>query len=186
MNERLKTLREALNISQEALGNKINVTRSHISSIEKGKRTLTDRIISDICREFNVNEEWLRNGTEPMFVEPDTFSLDEYVKSKDATELELLLIKSFFEIPKNIRSTFLNYFRHTITDNITQNEYVSTVLDEIAQYTNEQEREDITEDIKRTLFNQMYIDKELEKYKQELKAEQKGEISSVSEKPKGA
>lgn len=37
--------------------------------IEKGDRVPSDRTIADICREFDVNEEWLRTGTGPMFVE---------------------------------------------------------------------------------------------------------------------
>ena len=63
MNERLKNLRISLNLSQEEFGDRIGITsRSHISSLENGKRTLTDRIIKDICREFGVNELWLRTG----------------------------------------------------------------------------------------------------------------------------
>lgn len=61
--ERLNFLREEkLNISQEELGNKIGVSRFSISNYESGKRNLTDRVISDICREFGVNEVWLRTG----------------------------------------------------------------------------------------------------------------------------
>ncbi len=62
MKERLKRLRLILNLSQEAFGKRINITRSHISSLENGARNITDRIISDICREFNVNEHWFRTG----------------------------------------------------------------------------------------------------------------------------
>ncbi|MFD1406123.1 helix-turn-helix domain-containing protein [Robinsoniella peoriensis] len=63
MGERLNHLREMyLKISQEELGNKIGVSRFSISNYESGKRKLTDRVVSDICREFGVNEVWLRTG----------------------------------------------------------------------------------------------------------------------------
>ena len=63
INERLKLLRSSLNLSQEAFGEKIGIrSRAHISALEGGRRALTDRIINDVCREFYVNEEWLRNG----------------------------------------------------------------------------------------------------------------------------
>lgn len=186
MNERVKILRKSLDLSQESFANKLGVTKATISRIEKGVNNLTEQMIKSICREFKVNEDWFRYGTGNMINEPDEFSLDEYVKSKGATDLELLLIKSFFEIPKNIRTTFLNYFERTITDNIVQNEYVATAADEIAKYTTEHEKEDVAEDIRRTLLNQMYINKELEAYKQELEAETKEKKSSASGKPKGA
>lgn len=61
--ERLNYLREEkLKISQEELGNKIGVSRFSVSNYESGKRKLTDRVITDICREFGVNEVWLRTG----------------------------------------------------------------------------------------------------------------------------
>lgn len=81
--ERLNYLREKkLEISQEDLGNKIGVSRFSISNYESGKRNLTDRVITDICREFGVNEVWLRTGEggdENMFTkvnDDDRFSLN--------------------------------------------------------------------------------------------------------------
>lgn len=81
--ERLNYLRkEKLKISQEELGNKIGVSRFSVSNYESGKRKLTDRVITDICREFGVNEVWLRTGEggdENMFTkidEDDRYSLN--------------------------------------------------------------------------------------------------------------
>lgn len=68
MNNRLKELRLNLNLSQEEFGNKIGIkSRSHISALESGTRNITDRIISDIVREFHINENWLRTGEGEMF-----------------------------------------------------------------------------------------------------------------------
>ncbi len=66
-NRRVNLIRTALNVNQEDFGNKIGVTKFSVSSYENGKRKLTDRNINDICREFNVNEEWLRYGIGEMF-----------------------------------------------------------------------------------------------------------------------
>ena len=68
MKERLKELRLFLHLSQESFGNRIGIkSRSHISALESGTRNITDRIISDICREFKVDENWLRTGEGRMF-----------------------------------------------------------------------------------------------------------------------
>lgn len=50
-------------MSQEEFGKKIGIeSRAHISALEKGNRNITDRIVNDVCREFRINEEWLRTG----------------------------------------------------------------------------------------------------------------------------
>ena len=67
MNERVKQLREALGLSQEALGARVGVTRGSISRLESGTNNVTPAMVISLCREFNVNEEWLRNGTGEMF-----------------------------------------------------------------------------------------------------------------------
>lgn len=74
MNERVKELRNALGLSAEKFGSKIGVTRSAISKMELGVCNISEQSIISICREFNVNEEWLRNGTGEMF---NTLSQDE-------------------------------------------------------------------------------------------------------------
>lgn len=47
----------------------LNVSQAFVSQMCSGERMPSDRTIADICREFDVSEEWLRNGTGPMFVE---------------------------------------------------------------------------------------------------------------------
>ena len=74
MNERLKEIRKTLSLSQEAFAKKLGITGAGISKIESGDRNLTEQMILSICREFNVSEAWLRNGTGEMFY---TMSQDE-------------------------------------------------------------------------------------------------------------
>lgn len=68
MNDRLKEIRNFFKMSQEEFGNKIGIaSRAHISSLESGVRNITDRIVKDVCREFGVDEDWLRTGKGTMF-----------------------------------------------------------------------------------------------------------------------
>lgn len=68
MNNRLRQIRKERHLTQEEFGKKIGIeSRAHISALENGNRTITDRIINDVCREFNVNEEWLRTGKGVMY-----------------------------------------------------------------------------------------------------------------------
>ncbi len=67
MNERIKQLRKYLNLSQEAFGSKIRAAQTTIAGYESGARSISDATIHSICREFNVDEIWLRTGEGEMF-----------------------------------------------------------------------------------------------------------------------
>ena len=62
MNERMKELRKILGVSQQELADKLGLKRNTIATYEIGKASPSDRVISDLCNKYNVNEEWLRTG----------------------------------------------------------------------------------------------------------------------------
>ena len=67
MNERIKELRRIKNMTLEAFGAKVGVTRAAVSNIENCRSNPSDQLILSICREFGVSEQWLRTGTGEMF-----------------------------------------------------------------------------------------------------------------------
>ena len=67
MNERIRLLRKHLGLTADAFGEAIGIVRSAVSNIESGRRQPTNQLITSICREFNVNETWLRTGEGEMF-----------------------------------------------------------------------------------------------------------------------
>lgn len=69
--KRIKQVREELNLSQTEFAVPLNLKRNSITQIETGRRNPSDRTLIDICREFNVNEDWLRHGRGEMFLELD-------------------------------------------------------------------------------------------------------------------
>ncbi len=80
--ERVKKIRKSLNLTLEKFGEKLGVGRTAISNIEKGNRKLTNQMTRSICREFGINEVWLRTGEggdDNMFTkvsEDDRYSLN--------------------------------------------------------------------------------------------------------------
>ncbi|CUO39818.1 transcriptional regulator [[Clostridium] symbiosum] len=115
LHERIKELRKNyLHMSQTDFGERLGVSRSVINNIERNVLARPDQKLSLmklICSEFNVNEEWLLNGTEPMFVQPDTFSLDQFVRDHQGTDLEIEIMKAYFELDPDIRKTVLDHFK---------------------------------------------------------------------------
>jgi transcriptional regulator with XRE-family HTH domain len=79
LNERVKLIRKTLKLKQDEFGNRLGVTKASISRLEAGINNLTDQMVKSICREFDVNENWLRNGSGDMFQQ--LLPEDEYVKA---------------------------------------------------------------------------------------------------------
>lgn len=69
--ERIKDVRNFLGLTLEKFGEKLGVTKTAISRIEKGERSLTEQMTKSICREFSVDYMWLTTGEGEMFVESD-------------------------------------------------------------------------------------------------------------------
>lgn len=66
MNERIKQVRISNDKTQLEFANSLGLTRNYIAMIEIGQREPSDRTIADICRIFNINEDWLRTGEGEM------------------------------------------------------------------------------------------------------------------------
>ena len=64
---RVRELRKALNYTLDKFAEPLGVSKTAISRIENGERSLTDQMAKAICREYSVREEWLRNATGEMF-----------------------------------------------------------------------------------------------------------------------
>ncbi|WP_107926546.1 helix-turn-helix domain-containing protein [Lysinibacillus parviboronicapiens] len=153
MKDRLLKLRNELKLNQAEFGEKIGLSKASISALESGSRNITDRHIMLLSSEFNVNENWLRSGEGEMFVQQETFSLDEKAQKYQLSPLEIDIMKGYMELDPYVRNEIIKmvgevYVKHT----------------EIAATTVEDEIED-----------------ELERYRYELKAEKKAGTSLVSE-----
>lgn len=155
MHTRLKELRNYLDISQEEFGKKINLSKPTISAFETQTRNMTDRVLSDISAQFNVNEEWLRHGQGEMFIESDSSVLADLSRKYKLDSLDISILESYLNLTPEEKGT-LKGFITSIALSIDDGETAATV--------------DNDEDP---------IEKELKAYRLELEAEQKGATSSA-------
>lgn len=71
MKDRIKKIRKKLDLTQQKFADRLSVKRNTVAQWELGINALTDQVVTSVCREFNVNEDWLRTGAggdENMFV----------------------------------------------------------------------------------------------------------------------
>ena len=69
MNERIRKLRKTLDLTQQEFANKLGMKQNTIATYEMGRANPSDQTIRSICREFNVNDSWLRTGEGEMFIQ---------------------------------------------------------------------------------------------------------------------
>lgn len=123
--ERVKEIRKALGLTLEKFGQPLGVKKNAISQIENGRNGLTDQMAKAICREFNVNMEWLRNGTGEMFIQLDedeqisSFFHDLLQEKQGSFKRQFVTALSHLDDDGwNILSQFMDYFTQNKKDRV--------------------------------------------------------------------
>ena len=111
MQDRVKKVRQSLDLSQEAFGKVLGVTKTAICGIEAGRRGLTEHMAKSICREFKVNYDWLKDGTGEMFdAIPETL-VDELTQEFQLDDLDKRIILGYLRLSEADRDAIKRYVR---------------------------------------------------------------------------
>lgn len=123
MNSRLKELRKnILNLTLKDFGEKISLSPGALGDIESGRRVLQDRHIKLICQTFNVNEDWLRNGAEPIFKEKSNDILEEFLKEYGLSEFMQDIVKRYLSLDPKYQQMFEMFIKEMVKDlNVDKN-----------------------------------------------------------------
>lgn len=111
LNERIKTVRKNLGLSQKDFAEKIGISQRSVSWGEQPGNNVPDSTIKALCMAFRVSETWLRDGTGPMYTAEPTFSLDQFVRDHHGTDQEIEIMKAYFELDPEIRRKVWDHFR---------------------------------------------------------------------------
>lgn len=122
LNNRIKDLRIALQLTQEDFGKRIGSARNTIANYETGNRNPSNAVIMAICKEFNINEQWLRTGEGEMFVKrtPDedlAFFMGQLLSKEDDTPK-----KMFFRAMSKLPDEWFLELFNAIKDEYKKNE----------------------------------------------------------------
>ena len=123
--ERIKELRKNLNINQTEFGKRIGAKQTTIAGYENKIRTPSEAIIKSICREFNVKEEWLRDGIAPMSNE-SPISIDEYARQKNMTELEKSIIIEYLDLDDLTRKKVIEMLKKVFKEYLNKEDQTRT------------------------------------------------------------
>lgn len=128
--QRVRELRKILDLTLEKFGKKLGVGKTAISNIENETRNLTEQMLLSICREFNVNEDWLRTGEGEIFKERSpSEEIGYYVEDlleydghgNPFYDMIVEMMKTYVELDEKSQAVIRDYFR-SVSDGIHKKE----------------------------------------------------------------
>lgn len=134
VDKRIKILRKELDLTLEKFGEKLGVKKAAVSKWENSGN-ITEQMFKAICKIFNVNETWLRTGKEDMFNQETPFDFNEFLKKQEASNLEIEIIKLFFNMNIDIRRKLIANLKEIFESEAANKQFIST--DEGEQTLNE-------------------------------------------------
>lgn len=122
MGERIRALRKELKMNQNDFGLRIGLASNTITNYETDRRNPSNQVLELICREFNVNEDWLKNESGEMFVKitPDenlAFFMGQLLSKQDDTPK-----KMFFRAMSKLPDEWFLELFNAIEDEYKKNE----------------------------------------------------------------
>ena len=109
MNERLITVRKYFHRTQKDFGYALGVSRDVIASLESGRVPIKDAFVKLVCREFGVNETWLRTGAGSMLDESKPSILARLAEEKQLTPREQAIVSAFIDLSPQDRAAIMRY-----------------------------------------------------------------------------
>lgn len=112
--ERVNEVRKSLGLTLEKFGEKLGVTKTTISRIEKGVNNLTDQMAISICREYNVNYDYLMYGEGEMFDDLPQTIVDELCVQYDLDDFDKALVEMYVSLPAGSRERIKEYMKQLV------------------------------------------------------------------------
>ena len=108
--ERIKKLRKMLDLTQQKFGERIGIKGNTVAQYELGRNEPIDAVLSLICREFNVNAEWLRTGEGEMFKPAPSDVLDQLANEYNLSNASCIAIEKFVNLKPEKRNELIEFF----------------------------------------------------------------------------
>lgn len=110
MKERIRKLRRMLDLTQQAFGERIGIKRNTVANYETGRNEPVDSVVALICREFNVNEGWLRTGEGEMFNPEPSNELDALASKFSLSRAEQVFLEKYLKLKREERDNVFDFF----------------------------------------------------------------------------
>lgn len=114
MKDRIRKIRRYLDLTQQEFADRIGIKRGAIANYELGRNEPVDSVVSLICREYGVNEEWLRTGAGEMFEPDSNDELEALAKKYDLSNADQVLIEKYVNLKPGSREAIINFITDVV------------------------------------------------------------------------
>lgn len=109
--ERLKKIRQTLNLSQTEFGARLGLKKSVISHYECGLREVPEIVMKLLCQTYRVEYDYINCGEGNMFVSTDTPVLAALIDEYNLDKADALIIKAYIELSADTRTYVKEYLK---------------------------------------------------------------------------
>lgn len=114
MNERIKQIRRELGLTQQEFAERIGLKQNSIALIESGKRNISDQAVLSICREYGINEEWLRTGWGDKKTNNSDSELEALTEKYNLSAADRVLIEKYIGLNPGVREAVLKFMTDVV------------------------------------------------------------------------
>lgn len=115
LKDRIRRLRKALDLTQREFAERIGMKSNTIATYEMGRAVPSDPAINNICKEFRVNEEWLRKGKGDMFIPVAIDGLEALAEQYPTlTHESLVFVKNLISMSEVKQKMIMRFLREVI------------------------------------------------------------------------
>lgn len=175
MNNRIKAIRKHENLTQLAFAERLGVKQNTVALYEMGKSGISDSVIKSICREFHINEEWLRTGNGEMLDKKSDEVTQQLIDEYGLDDFAATIIREYMKLDDDKKKVVRDFVRSIALQNVPHPQ------ETINGMTREEYHRMIDKQFD-ALEKQQPINKEekLAAYSEFLDLQEKGETSSGS------
>ncbi len=106
---RIAAIIKALNMKKVHFAERLKIDQSYVTQLTNGRRSPSERLISTICREFNVDENWLRTGEGEMFLETPDTAMGQLAKELGLDEFMQGVVSEYLKLNEEQRTVVRNF-----------------------------------------------------------------------------
>lgn len=140
MDQRIKQIRKSLGMTQDEFASRISVKRNTIATYEAGVREPMPAIISAICREFSIREEWLRTGEGQMRTPSIGDEIDAFAEAQHLTQGVATLLRMLIRVEQELGAEKFEQIYNDVISGASPQNIAQKIMDDTCAEALQQDR----------------------------------------------